>query len=283
MRTDLRRAAIVFAAAAFAAGADLQALEAPAHHGPYAGSTERAVMTMLREAQVGPDDFVIDLGSGDGRIVRAAARHFGARGLGVEIEDRLVRRSVELAHAEGLADRVRFVRQDIFQTDISAATVVTMYLLPQLVNRIAPKLLTELRPGTRVVAHDYGLAGWVPQRRVEFEDPEKVAVSGEPRTVVYVYVVPARAEGVWSVEPPSPLAVRTFRLELKQEFDRVTGQAWLDGGPSRLADVELLGGRLSFRLVGRDGRFSAEVRGDRLEGLFLTDGVTVPWRAQRRR
>src|SRR5438105_15399542 len=112
--------------------------------GPYVPSPQSVVADMLRYAEVGPNDFLVDLGSGDGRIVLTAAKVFGARGFGVEIKEELVKRANEAAQQEGLAERVKFVKQDLFKTDISQATVVTMYLLPDTVNLLKEKLLTDL-------------------------------------------------------------------------------------------------------------------------------------------
>ncbi|MFL6564280.1 MAG: class I SAM-dependent methyltransferase, partial [Burkholderiales bacterium] len=157
--------------------------------GPYVPSPQSVVSDMLRYAEVGPSDFLIDLGSGDGRIVLTAAKIFGARGFGVEIKEDLVRRSNEAAQKEGLAERVKFVKQDLFKTDISQATVVTMYLLPDTVNLLKEKLLTELRPGTRIVSHDYPLTGWIPEKYVQMDLEDKVQISGVTTTLIYLYIV----------------------------------------------------------------------------------------------
>src|SRR5204862_3639029 len=117
--------------------------------GPYVPSPQSVVSDMLRYADVGANDFLIDLGSGDGRIVLTAAKVFGARGFGVDIKEDLVKRANEAAHNEGVADRVKFVKQDLFETDVSQATVVSMYLLPDTVNMLKDKFLRELKPGTR--------------------------------------------------------------------------------------------------------------------------------------
>src|SRR5436190_20757875 len=137
--------------------------------GPYVPSPQSVVSDMLRYADVGANDFLIDLGSGDGRIVLTAAKVFGARGFGVDIKEELVKRANEAAQQEGLADRVKFVKQDLFKTDISQATVVTMYLLPDTVNLLKDKFLSELRPGTRIVSHDYPLTGWIPEKYVQMD------------------------------------------------------------------------------------------------------------------
>src|SRR5688500_10251608 len=156
-------AAVAAGVLRFAIAADAPALDVPT---PYLPSTQVAVDEMLRLADVRPDDVVVDLGSGDGRIVIAAAKLFGARGFGVDIDEKLVAQANENARAAGVAERVCFHHRDIFATDIREASVVTLYLLSSLVNRLRPKLLAELKPGTRIVAHDYGIGGWKPDRTV---------------------------------------------------------------------------------------------------------------------
>jgi len=136
---------------------------------------------MLRLANVGRDDVVYDLGCGDGRIVIAAARQFGARGVGVDIDPQRVREARENAQRAGVADRVRFLRQDLFETDIREATVVTLYLLDELNMRLRPKLLRELRPGTRIVSHNFDMGDWKPQKRLRVEGRR-----------IYLWVVPPR-------------------------------------------------------------------------------------------
>lgn len=248
--------------------------------GPYVSSPDSAVAAMLREAQVGPNDFVIDLGSGDGRIIRTAAAVFGARGLGVEIKEELVALSNELAKKEGTADRVKFVKQDLFKTDISPATVVTMYLLPHTVNQLQDKLLGELTPGTRVVSHDYGLAGWIPHKTLVMDLEEKVAISGIERTTIYLYVIPAQVAGRWSAQVPPTLSKSTMRLKLTQQLTRVAGTAWLDGRSVPLADAQLVGDKLSFRLAGREAVFRGKVSGKSIEGTVESGGAIRSWRAR---
>jgi SAM-dependent methyltransferase len=130
---------------------------------PYVATPEAVVMGMLDLAQVGPGDVLYDLGSGDGRIVIAAARR-GARTVGVEIDPDLVLQSRASARAAGVEDRATFVRQDLFETDFSEATVVTLYLLPGLNMKLRPKLLAELPPGARIVSHTFHMGDWAPAR-----------------------------------------------------------------------------------------------------------------------
>ena len=247
--------------------------------GPYVPSPTSVVASMLKEAGVGPNDFLIDLGSGDGRIVLTAAKVFGARGFGVEIKDELVKKANEDAKAQGLADRVRFVKQDLFKTDISKATVVTMYLLPDTVNLLKDKFLKELRPGTRIVSHDYELVGWEPANTSQWDLEDKVAISGVTTTVVYLYVVPAKVAGRWKASFPAGVSKAPATLSLKQQVTRVSGVAQLGSKEVPLYDVELRGETLSFKLSGRKGAFSGKVKGASIEGVFEEGNVRTPWSA----
>jgi len=234
---------------------------------------------MIKVADVGAKDFVIDLGSGDGRIVLTAAKVFGAQGFGVEIKDELVKKSNEAAKNEGLADRVKFVKQDLFKTDISQATVLTMYLLPDTVNLLKDKLLAELKPGTRIISHDYPLTGWIPEKYVQMDLEDKVQISGVTTTLIYMYVVPANVGGSWSAKMPPAVSRQSASLQLRQQLTRVSGSAKLDGREVPLEDVKLSGTRLSFRMTGRKGEFSGEVKGNSIEGVFDTGSQKTPWSA----
>ena len=261
------------ASAAVATAADLQPVK---DAGPYVPSPQSVVADMLRYADVGANDFLIDLGSGDGRIVLTAAKVFGARGFGVEIKDELVKKSNEAAKKEGLADRVKFVKQDLFKTDISQATVITMYLLPDTVNMLKDKFLAELRPGTRIVSHDYGLSGWIPEKYAQFDLEDKVHISGVTTTIIWLYLVPAKVAGKWSVQTPTAFSKQPMTLQLKQQLTRVSGTARLDGREVPLEDVKLRGDKLTFKLSGRKGEFAGTVKDRAIEGML--DGKS-PWSA----
>ncbi|MFW6094146.1 MAG: SAM-dependent methyltransferase [Pseudomonadota bacterium] len=250
---------------------------------PFVPSPTGIVMKMLRLAGVGPDDYVIDLGSGDGRIVLTAAERFGARGLGVEIRESLVARSRRAAWEQGVSDRVRFVQQDLFETDISAATVVTVYLLPDAVGRLRRKLLTELEPGTRVVSHDYPIEHWAPERVVELDHPDKVAVTGVARTSLYLYRVPAEVGGTWTLETFPALEVGSVALELEQRVTTVQGLARLAEGPYRFLDhVRLSGRSIAFEIPALRASFSGRVAADgTMSGTVALGGETRRWRASR--
>ena len=244
--------------------------------GPYVPSPQSVVSDMLRYADVNEKDFLIDLGSGDGRIVLTAAKLFGARGFGVEIKDDLVRKSNETAQREGLADRVKFMKQDLFKTDMSQATVITMYLLPDTVNLLKDKFLNELRPGTRIVSHDYPLTGWIPEKYVQMDLEDKIEISGVTTTLIYLYVVPAKVQGKWSATMPPAVSKQPATLQLRQQLTRVSGSLRLDGRDVPLEDAKLRGDRISFKLAGRKGEFTGQVKGNSIEGTF--DGKT-PWSA----
>jgi protein-L-isoaspartate O-methyltransferase len=276
---SIRNWIAMFTVAALSMAAAAQ--DKPVDAGPYVASPDSAVAAMLREAEVGPNDYVIDLGSGDGRIVRTAAAVFGARGMGVEIQAPLVVLSNEMAKKEGVADRAKFVTQDLFKTDISQATVVTMYLLPHTVNQLREKLLAELRPGSRVVSHDYSLAGWTPHKTFEMDLEEKVSISGVTRTVIYVYVIPAKVAGSWKAVVPPLLSSEAMRLELRQEGTSVSGEALLEGRKMPLADARLVGTELTFRLAGRETVFRGKVTGATIDGMVELRGKSLPWRANR--
>jgi hypothetical protein len=273
----IRALALATLIAALPAGAaDLQPVK---DAGPYVPSPQSVVSDMLRYAEVGPEDFLIDLGSGDGRIVLTAAKVFGARGFGVEIKDHLVKKANQDAQKEGVADRARFLKQDLFTTDLSQASVITMYLLPDTVNLLKDKFLAELRPGTRIVSHDYPLTGWLPEKYVQMDLADKVHISGVTTTLIYLYVVPARVAGTWSAKMPPAVSRKPATLQLRQELTRVSGSARLDGRDVALEEVKLRGERLSFRLAGRKGEFTGLVKGRAIEGTLEAPGGRSAWSA----
>ena len=155
---------------------------------PYVPTHERIVTEMLKIANVGKNDVLYDLGCGDGRIPITAAKRFGTRGVGVDIDPQRVIEARANAVKEGVADRVKFFQQDLFDTDVKAATVVTLYLLPDINLRLRPKLLSDLKPGTRVVSHNYDMGDWQPQKTITIKLPD-----GDH--TVYFWVVPPRAAG----------------------------------------------------------------------------------------
>jgi len=246
---------------------------------PYVATPQVTVDEMLRLANVGPQDFVLDLGSGDGRIVVTAAKKFGARGLGVDLDWRLVLQGEENARQAGVADRVRFLEQDLFQTDLGQATVITTYLLPFVMLKLRPALL-ELKPGTRIVSHDFDFGDWRPDQKTSI------------RKNVFLWIVPAWAAGRWQARLELPPIERLLELEVKQRYQEVSAHARLNGVPSQVWEAKLVGERLSFVVVDTTDReneaslyFDGRVSGDVIEGE-LTRGVgagrsVTRWRAVR--
>src|SRR5256885_9805107 len=272
----IRLAAAMLLTATTALAADLKPTK---DAGPYVPSPESVVSDMLRYAEVNEKDFLIDLGSGDGRIVLTAAKVFGARGFGVEIKEDLVKRANDAAHKEGLAERVKFIKADLFKTDISQATIITMYLLPDTVNMLKDKFLTELKPGTRIVSHDYPLTGWIPEKYVQMDLEDKVQISGVTTTLIYLYIVPAKVNGKWQAKMPAAGSRQPAKLSLRQQMTRVSGSVVLDGEEVPLEDVKLRGDRLRFKLAGRKGEFTGQVKGSSIEGTLDAGGTKTPWSA----
>ena len=182
------------------------AAQAPAKaEAPYVPTPTAIVDRMLTLAGAGPGDYVIDLGSGDGRLVTTAAAKYKVRGgMGFEIDPGLVKQANENAAKAGVADRVKFVERDLFVADVSEATVVTLYLMPGMLGRVEDKLRKELRPGTRIVSHDYPLPSWQPVDVVKFETDEKIPISGTTRTQLLLYRVPDDAAKRAAPEPKRP-------------------------------------------------------------------------------
>ncbi len=162
---------------------------------PFITTPDNVTLALLQLAGVGASDHVIDLGSGDGRIVITAARRFGASGLGVEIVPDLVARSRLSAQQAGVASRVSFLEQDLFKTDLSAATVVTLYLLPEVNLQLRPALL-RLQPGTRIVSHDWDMGDWPPDETRTVAAPDKT-IGREKKSQLHRWVVPANVDGLW--------------------------------------------------------------------------------------
>src|SRR5437899_2032922 len=191
--------------------------------GPYVPTPWVIVEQMLKLADIRGEDVVYDLGSGDGRLVITAAKRFKARGVGIELQPELIGLANAGAKKEEVADRVKFIQGDLFETDIREATVVTLYLLPRYVTRLVPRFLAELRPGTRIVSHDYPLSPWKPDKDVTMDVPEKEMISGTTWTRLYYYVVPARIRGEWQLVLPKQLARGPLSLEVNQEPHTVGG------------------------------------------------------------
>jgi SAM-dependent methyltransferase len=209
---------------------------------PFVPSPQVVVDEMLRLADVKKDDFVIDLGSGDGRILITAAQKFGARGIGVDLDESLIAQSEANAQAAGVSDRVEFLKQDLFKTDLSRATVITMYLLPGVNMRLRPALLA-LKPGTRIVAHDFELGDWKPDAKVTI------------RKNAMLWVVPANVGGRWQLRVNLAGGERVYDLDLRQKHQEIDGVVRIaDTHPAGLWLTALRGDRISFAIVDNANR-----------------------------
>jgi hypothetical protein len=252
--------------------------------GPYVPSPSMIVDRMLALGGVRGDDYLYDLGSGDGRIPITAALRFGSRGFGVDINPDLVKLANDNAARAGVADRVRFERRDLFETSLADATIVTVYLLPGTVTKLVPKMLEEMKPGARVVSHDYPLSPWTPDRFEQFDTEEKVAISGTTRTVLYLYTVPARVAGEWRLELPAAVTKQPVRLSITQHPVKPSASATIGNRATALNDFTIMGETVRFTLPGAAARpviLEGRARGDTIEGTVATPGGPAPWKAVR--
>jgi hypothetical protein len=212
---------------------------------PYVQTPQNVVDTMLEIANVGPGDYVIDLGSGDGRMVITAAKKYGARGFGVDLDRKLVALANRNAAKAGVADRAVFYQRDLHATDVSAATVMSIYLLPEVNLMIRTRLLATLKPGTRIVSHDYGMGEWRPDYFTELAAPGKTVGIGE-RSKIYYWVVPGRAAGRWVWRLARDGKPVDFELALQQNFQAIEGTLRAGGGTARVENARLTGESIAF-------------------------------------
>jgi SAM-dependent methyltransferase len=246
---------------------------------PYVPTPEAVVEAMLKMANVGKNDMVWDLGCGDGRIVVMAAQKYGARGAGVDIDPQRIRESNENARAAGVTERVRFMTQDLFKIDFSDATVVTLYLLPTINERLMPTLL-NLRPGTRIVSHDFLIGDWEPDQSKKVED----------RRIhhLYFWVVPAKVHGDWTLRPAGG---QEAEINLRQERQKVTGTLKVGNRTVELEEAKLEGAKFTCVVAMPVGsrtervRIEGTVDGNTMTGSMRdvrTDGGMRSFRATRR-
>ena len=214
---------------------------------PFITTPDEVVVRMLQLAGTRADDLVADLGSGDGRIVITAARRFGARGLGIELDADLVRKSTENARLAGVAERVTFVHGDVLTADFSRASVVTVYLLPGLMGQLQPRFADELKPGTRVVSHAFRMAGWRPDRSETLRISKPHPGQGDESTL-HLWIVPANVRGTWLA------GSRRVRIE----------QSYQDIDVEGATQATLSGSDISWRTP--QGLFRGKVEGTRIVG-----------------
>jgi SAM-dependent methyltransferase len=228
---------------------------------PWVPTFDAVTLTMLTMAQVTPQDRVLDLGAGDGRIAIAAAKPpFGARAVGIEYDAELAGLATCLVRVDGVADRVRIVQGDIFKEDFGQPSVVTLFLLPQ-INLCVRHRLLALAPGTRVVSHQYPMADWTPDQSVKVQGRD-----------VFLWVVPARVDGVWDFRDSEGASLT---VDLRQAFGSLSGEVTRVGATQPLRSATLHGAdlRFAFDTAGVASRFSGTVRGTEITGVLFSGNV----------
>jgi SAM-dependent methyltransferase len=226
-------------------------------------TAQALVNKMLDMAKVTPQDYVIDLGAGDGRIVITAAKR-GARALGIEYNPDMVELSNENATKAGVSGKATFLKADLFETDLSRATVITMFLLPDINLRLRPKLL-ELKPGTRVVSNSFDMGDWTP------DDTATVEEGCDTYCEALLWIVPAKVAGTWQLSGGE--------LALKQEFEMLSGTLTLNGNKTPISDAKMLGDQITFSAGGTV--YTGRLTGSMIEGTAKTNGSSVPWSTSR--
>ena len=246
---------------------------------PYVPSPRIVVDTMLRMARVQSKDFLIDLGSGDGRIIITAAKEYRARGFGVDYDPRLVKLATDNAAREGVSGSTAFYQQDIFKTDLGQASVVTIYLLPEYNAVLKPRLLA-LRPGTRIVSHDYGIGDWEPDAKETIPVPEK-PVGAVKESTIYAWVVPAQVEGRWRSLVQTSRGSTEVEFDLAQRNQRFDGTLSLRGKVLPIGRPFLKSNYLSFRVEsgGETLLFQGHVTNGRIAGKQIRGDSSTRWRA----
>ena len=221
--------------------------------------------TMLDMAKVTPEDYVIDLGSGDGRLVIAAAKR-GVRALGIEYNADLVVLSRANAAKAKVADKASFIQGDIFESDFSEATVIMMFLSPAINLKLRPKLL-GLKPGTRVVTNTFVMGEWSPDGKIVMDESSECT----SYCAAYLWIVPANVEGRWKL--------RQGELTLKQTFQTFSGTIQSGAASEPVTDGRLSGDQISFSVGGTT--YIGRVSGNTMQGTFPSGGNTTPWSATR--
>lgn len=276
------------------AGAVLLALM-PAHAAgdqpsvPYVPTPQAVVDRMLAMANVTAADYLIDLGSGDGRIVVTAAKKYGTRGFGVDLNPVRIDEANENARRNRVADKVAFYQRNLFETDLSQATVITMYLLPRVNLQLRPTLL-ELKPGTRLVSHDFDMGDWQPDEHVRMDATDKFSGAGGDSDI-YLWIVPAKVAGSWRTRLTAGGKPQSYDIRLEQKYQSVGGTVHVNGRPAQIQGATLRGAALSIAFTAEVNgapvkhRFSGRVDGGRITGEAMLSGdrlaSRVEWIAER--
>lgn len=254
---------------------------------PYVQTPMNVVERMQQIAKIGPKDYVVDLGSGDGRMVITAAKEHGARGFGVDLDRRLVTLANKNAAKAGVSARAKFYERDLYQTDVSEATVLSIYLLPEVNLMARPKLLSTLKPGTRIVSHDYGMGDWKPDYQEEIDAPEKT-VGLLKRSKILFWVVPGHAAGHWMWRMTSGDKPVDVDLTLQQNFQMLEGKLSVAGRSGNLEKGKLVGDNIEIAATIDGARYelSGRIINNAIEGkarMTAAGGATreLPWSATR--
>jgi len=255
---------------------------------PFVVSPDAVVERMLQLAQPKAGERLVDLGSGDGRIVIEAAKRFGARGLGVDIDPRLVQLARANAKRAGVEALTNFEVQDLFETDLRGVSVVTMYLLPEVNRQLLPRLIEQLKPGARIVSHDYDLGPWPFDEMIELALAEKM-VGPLGRSRIFLWLVPADARGRWIADLPE--FGGRWQFDVKQNFQVLDVDARTGGANLVVRGARMRGEEIRLAITGAVGGkgynslFVGKVADGRIEGsLRISDGESIrniPWKAAR--
>lgn len=271
--------AILFLTALFTAKVQSQELTKL----PYVPTPQVVVDEMIKLAGIDASDFVVDLGSGDGRIIITAAKQYGATGFGVDINARLVALSNQNANEAGVAERAQFFERDMFKTDISKASVLMLYVLPDFMARLRAKILAELRPGSRVVAHDYYMGEWHPDRMITLTVPEKVEVNGTDKAHLYLWIVPAEVKGSWRLFFDSGGRTQGLSITFEQEYQMLRASGQHSGKSMVIESPRLRGDEIRFGLTlgARRYQMTGKVEGDKMEGQAVSGKQKLNWLARK--
>ncbi len=272
MRTGLRRAA-----GALFAFCSMTAMAQDYGDTPYVQTPQVVVDKMLEIAKVTRKDYLIDLGSGDGRMIITAAKRYGARGFGVDLNKNLVTLANRNAAKMGVASRAVFYERDLHETDIKQADVLTIYLLPE-VNLMVRSRILDLKPGTRLVSHDYGFGEWPPDIELTMDAPGK-PVGRDQKSKVMYWVVPARVAGKWVWQGPAG----AYELQIDQVFQKIAGTLSVGSKHAAIDKAVLTGDHLTFEVALDTGRheFSGKVLNNTVEGDLRVTGGAQQWKATR--
>ena len=255
---------------------------------PYVPTKHGIVDIMLEMAKVTSDDILYDLGCGDGRIVITAAKKIGTHGTGIDIDPDRIEECTENAERADVTDRVKFIQQDLFQANISEATVIALYLLPSVNLRLRPKIFSEVKPGTRVISHNYNMGEWEPDISKEITDDMDFEYDSH---TVFFWVVPANVSGKWKWAVQTGAGNEDYELKVDQKFQVVYGEITIGNRKIPIKEMKLTGDRLYFTIEQTVKKQFVPMRFDgRVNGNFIAGSIesgigsgkhTIDWKAAR--